>query len=208
MQQFSASRQARPLEHPLARLDEAEPPVEAVRIARVEVPLGPREPPLVDGEPHQVHAQTASAMLLEHVDVGEVGLDMAVGDRAAESDLLAFEVEAHDPCGVVDQRILHLARSTLRPVRVGQIRVNGLSVDPARIVVELVAVAEIALHAVSVRRRKPPWNSYDATTTASASRRARSPRSRPCASESGLQISARIARKPSGARNTVSSGAH
>ena len=38
---------------------------------------------------------------------------------------------------------------------------GGLPIDPCRIVVELVAVAEIAPHAVSVRSRKPPWNSYD-----------------------------------------------
>ena len=73
-----------------------------------------------------------------------------------------------------------------------------VAVDASRIVVELVPVAEVALHAVSVRSRKPPWNSYDATTTASASRSARSPSPSPCASASGLQKSACIPRKPSG----------
>ncbi len=52
---------------------------------------------------------------------------------------------------------------------------DGLAIDAARIVVELVAVAEIAPHADSVLSRKPPWNSYELTTTASASRAARSP---------------------------------
>ena len=75
---------------------------------------------------------------------------------------------------------------------------HRLAVDPRRIVVELVAVAEVAPHTASVRRRKPPWNSYDATTTASVSRSARSPSPRPCASASGLQMSASIPRKPVG----------
>ena len=76
---------------------------------------------------------------------------------------------------------------------------HGLAVDPRPVVVELVPVAEVALHqrqvtscnlaiyAVSVRRRKPPWNSYEATTTARTSRSARSPSPSPCASASGLQ---------------------
>ncbi len=40
------------------------------------------------------------------------------------------------------------------------------------VVVELEAVSEVALHADSVRSRKPPCSSYDEVTTASASRRA------------------------------------
>ena len=36
---------------------------------------------------------------------------------------------------------------------------HGVTVDPRRIVVELVPVPEVALHAVSVRSLNPPWNS-------------------------------------------------
>ena len=85
---------------------------------------------------------------------------------------------------------------------------HGLPIDPRRIVVELVAVAEVTLHAVSVRSRKPPWNSYAATTTASVSRSPRSPIPSSCASASGLQRSDTMPRNPSGERKTVSSGAH
>ena len=51
---------------------------------------------------------------------------------------------------------------------------HGVAIEPRPVVVELVAVAEVALHALSVRSRKPPWYSYDAVTTRSASRVARS----------------------------------
>src|SRR5918996_5222570 len=62
-------------------------------------------------------------------------------------------------------------------------------------------------YAESVRSRKPPENSYVATTTASASRSARSPRSRSWTSASGVQRSACIPRNPSGESETVSGGA-
>ena len=62
---------------------------------------------------------------------------------------------------------------------------DGLAIDAGRIVVELVAVAEIAPHADSVSSRNPPWNSYELTTTASASRAARSPSGSACASAAG-----------------------
>ena len=51
---------------------------------------------------------------------------------------------------------------------------DRIPVEPVRVVVELEAVAEVSVHALSVRRRKPPWYSYDVVTTGSASRRARS----------------------------------
>ena len=39
---------------------------------------------------------------------------------------------------------------------------HGIDVDPRGIVVELVPVAEVASHALSVFSRNPPWYSYDA----------------------------------------------
>ena len=75
---------------------------------------------------------------------------------------------------------------------------DGVDVDPVGIVVELVPVAELAPQAERVRSRKPPWYSYDAVTTASASRRARSPRPAAAASASGVESSRSIPASPSG----------
>ena len=50
----------------------------------------------------------------------------------------------------------------------------------------------------SVRRRKPPWCSYDAVTSASASRAPRSVRPASCASDIGVATSVVIPRNPSG----------
>ena len=47
-----------------------------------------------------------------------------------------------------------------------------------------------------MRRRKPPWYSYEAATSAAPSRAPRSERPVPCASASGVASSARIPRKP------------
>ena len=74
---------------------------------------------------------------------------------------------------------------------------HGRDVDARRIVVELEAVAELALHAESVRSRKPPCSSYDEVTTASASRRARSLRPAAAASASGVESSCSIPASPS-----------
>ena len=62
---------------------------------------------------------------------------------------------------------------------------DGGDVDPRRVVVDLVAVAELSPHAERLRSRKPPCSSYDEVTTASASRRARSPRPAAAASAIG-----------------------
>src|SRR3990170_6915443 len=157
-------------------LGEPELAVEVVRVGRVEQPLRRRERPLVDAEADELDPQPAATMLLEHVDVREIRLHVAVRQRAREADLAIFVVEADDTRGGVDQLVLNPTRPPARPVGLlAQVPVHRLAVDPPRVVVELVAVAEIASHAVSVRRRKPPWNSYDATTTARASRAARSP---------------------------------
>ena len=67
---------------------------------------------------------------------------------------------------------------------------HGLAVETRPVVVELIAVAEIALHAESVRSLKPPWYSYDAVITRNASRVARSVSLSDTASASGLPSSA------------------
>ncbi len=100
-------------------------------------------------------------MLVEHVDVREVdeARSVAVGSTC-EADLCAVLVEADDALARVDQLVLPLARPPLRPVRLAaEICVHGVAVDPRAVVVELVAVREVPLHALSVRRRKPPWYS-------------------------------------------------
>jgi hypothetical protein len=87
-------------------------------------------------------------------------------------------------------------------LRVGM---NGLSIDPGRIVVELVSVPEVAPHAVSVRRRKPPWNSYEATTTAECvAQRALAEVEAVRLRERAPDPTRASRAKPSGARNTRS----
>ena len=76
---------------------------------------------------------------------------------------------------------------------------HGVDVDPLRVVVELEAVAELALHAESVRSRKPPCSSYDDVTTASAvAARAVAESCAPAASASGVDSSRSIPASPSG----------
>src|SRR5262249_12290744 len=108
----------------------------------------------------------------------------------------------------VEERVLRLARTALRPVGRREEGVDGLAVDAGRVVVDLEAVPELPSHADSVLSRKPPWNSYEVTTTASASRAARSPSASACARAGGLGRSARTRRTPSGESATVSLGAH
>ena len=70
---------------------------------------------------------------------------------------------------------------------------HGVDVDASGVVVELVPVAEVASHALSVRRRKPPWYSYEAVTARRASQLERSLRPAPAASASGVASSVSIA---------------
>ena len=64
---------------------------------------------LVDGEAHELDAEAASPVLLEHVHVGEVGLRVPVGERAREADLPAAVVQADDTLRSVDEGVLHLS---------------------------------------------------------------------------------------------------
>ena len=75
---------------------EAEALVERVRIARVQEPLRVDERPFVHGEAHQLDAEAAAAVLVEDVDVREVRLRVAVGQRPREADLPPLVVEADD----------------------------------------------------------------------------------------------------------------
>src|SRR5436853_4708182 len=74
---------------------------------------------------------------------------------------------------------------------------NALAVDAGPVVVDLETVAELALHADSVLRRKPPCSSYDEVTTESASLRARSESGAPGASASGVERSCSMPAIPS-----------
>ena len=145
------------LERLVARLRESELAVEVVRVGGVQEPLRLRERPFVDAEADELDAQAAAAVLLEHVDVREIGLHMAVGERPREADLIALVVEADDASGVLDQVVLNVARAPLRPVRLlAQVAMNRLAVDARRVVVELVAVSEARF----TNLRQPVDNSY------------------------------------------------
>ena len=122
---------------------------------------------------------------------------MPVADRAREPDLPLAFVETDDTGRLSDEVLHHLARPTGRPV--GVVRdevVDRVDVDPVDVVVELEALGQLAPHAESVRRRNPPWNSYDEAMTASASRAARALSSTAPASAIGAGSSASIPRRP------------
>ena len=93
----------------VTRLCEPELPVEIVRVGGVQEPLRLRERPFVDAEADELDAQATATVLLEHVDVREVGLRVAVRERSREADLVAFVIEADDARGVVDQLVLDRA---------------------------------------------------------------------------------------------------
>ena len=89
---------------------------------------------MLDHLPHELDAEAAAAVLVEHVDVGEVDEAGRVAvDRAAEADLAAVVVEADDARARVDQLVLPLARRPFAqydsPAEVG---VHGVAVDPRR----------------------------------------------------------------------------
>jgi hypothetical protein len=132
-----------------------------MRVASVQHPASVRVRPVLDDLAHKLDAEAPATMRIEHVDVGEVHEACRVTvDRTCEADLRAILVEPDDVVARVDQLVLPRARSPLRPLRLAaEVFVHGLAIESSSIVVELVAVAEVALHALSVRRRKPPWYS-------------------------------------------------
>ena len=128
-------------------------------VGRVEEPLRLRERSFVHREADELDAQAAPAMFLEHVDVREVGLRVAVRERAREPDLLAVAVEADDAGGTVDQLVLDTALASLGPVRLlAEISMDCRSIDARGIVVELLPVPEIALHGTDSSRVRPVEN--------------------------------------------------
>src|SRR6478609_5861535 len=177
-----------------------------MHVARVQHPAAVRIGPVVDHLADELHAEPAPAVLLEHVDVGDVDEAGCVAiDGTREADLAAVAIDPDDAVARVDQLVLALPRAAFGPVRLAaQIPVHRVAVEPCRIVVELVAVAEVALHALSVRRRKPPLYSYDVVTTRSASRMARSERPSEIASASGLASNASMPAIPSALRAIAS----
>src|SRR5207247_5076319 len=95
----------------------------------------------------ELDAEPAAAELGEHVDVGEVDRRDAVGEGAGEADLAPAGVEADDAARLADRPLDGLARAALRPVRVVREEVvNRVHVDPAGVVVELDALAQVTPH--------------------------------------------------------------
>src|SRR3954447_3177787 len=129
-----------------------------MHVARVQHPTPVCIRPVLDRLAHELHAQAASAGLLEHVDVGDVDEAGCVAiDGTGEADLATVVIEPDDAVARVDQLVLTLARTACGPVRLAtQIRVHCVAVDSCRIVVELVAVAEGGLPALSAPSRRPP----------------------------------------------------
>ena len=86
---------------------------------------------------HELDAEAAAAVLVEHVDVREIDEARGVAvDRPGEADLAAVPVEADDARARVDQLVLPLARSSLRPVRLApEVRVHGVAVETRPVVV-------------------------------------------------------------------------
>ena len=57
---------------------------------------------ILDGEADELDAEPAALVLGQHVDVGEVGDHVAVGDGAGETDLAPAKVEADDALRIPD----------------------------------------------------------------------------------------------------------
>ena len=133
---------------------EAELLVQAVCVCRVQDPAPPGVRTLFDREPHELDAEAAAAVLGEDVDVCEIHEPRVGGvDRAGVADLRAVRrVEADIARRALDQPIHHVAATPGRPVGLlGDEPVDRLAVDPARVVVELVA----AWRAASSHRERP-----------------------------------------------------
>ena len=134
-----------------------------MRVARVQEPAPSGVRPVLDHLADELDAEPAAAVLGQHVDVGEVG-DATRRRRPPGRSRpgAAVVVEADDPLRLADEPLDRLARPPLRPVRLGQERVDRVDVDPRGIVVELVPAVELSDHpARSVRSRKPPCSSYE-----------------------------------------------
>ncbi len=144
LQRPNASDVRAAFHHPVARLGESHLPIEPMHVACVQQPPAVFVGPVVDHVPQQPLAQSAPAVLGEHIHVGEIGERNTIGHGAAETDLPFSVVEADDAARLVDEPLLCFQRSADRPVRLRrQERVDGLDVDPALVVVEFDAHALI-----------------------------------------------------------------
>ena len=77
-----------------------------------------------------------------------------------EADLAVVVVEADDPRSLAHELLDIRVRTPARPVRLlGEVPVHRWEVDTRAVVVQLKAAFNFALHAESVRRRKPPCSS-------------------------------------------------
>ncbi len=113
----------------------------------MEQPLGPSERSRLDGESNELDTESAAAELLEHVDVGEVRDGVAVRDDACEARLAAVEgVQTDDAGGRRDELVDQFAIAACGPVRGGEERMHGLTVDAITIVIENEPSVEVEFH--------------------------------------------------------------
>jgi hypothetical protein len=122
----------------------------------VKHPASARIRAVLDDLPDELDPKAEPAELVEHVDVGEVDKVRCVAiHRPGEAHLATVPVEADDPFARVDQLVLPLARPPLGPVGLAaEVGMDGSAVDPRPVVVQLEAVAEIALQGCSSGNRR------------------------------------------------------
>src|SRR5690348_12162084 len=129
----------RPFHGPLPGRPEADVRVEPMRVARVEHPADVRVGPALDHLLDERLAEPAALVLRKDVDVGEICDRDAVRDGPREPDLLTAAVHADDPRRLSHEPLDGRPRPPGGPVRpLGQVPVDGVDVNPAGIVVELV----------------------------------------------------------------------
>ena len=138
-----------PLHEALARRPKPGLLVQGVRVGGVEQPARAGERAVVDREAEELDAEPSTAMVGEDEHVGEVRVDVTVGDGAREADERIRVVEPDEACGAADECLGHLARASGGPVAVlAQVAMDDVDVDPRRVVVELVSVSENHPHGV------------------------------------------------------------
>ena len=82
---------------------------------RVQDPAQARVRAVLDRLAHELDAESAAAVLRQHVDVEQPGVGGVVGGHAAEADLPVAVVEADDARGVVDQVLHRLVAAARAP---------------------------------------------------------------------------------------------
>ncbi len=103
--------------------------------------------PVLDCFGDELDAEPATAVLREHVDVRQIREGRVVRDRSREADQPLAFVKPDNARGLADQALDGLAWPPFGPVRLGrQEREDGIDIDASRIVVELEASWQLALH--------------------------------------------------------------